>query len=128
LDKTARVWNARTGQPLTEPLAHQESVMAASFSPDGARVVTASWDKTVRVWDARTGKPLTESFAHQGQVMAASFSPDGARIVTASYDKTARLWDLPLDTGSLDNWKRRARCGYFALQDGVLVDNHSPCP
>ena len=28
-------------------------VMSASFSPDGSRIVTASWDRTAKVWDAR---------------------------------------------------------------------------
>jgi hypothetical protein len=46
--KTARVWDASTGKPLTEPLEHREMVTAAAFSPDGARLVTAS-DRTVRV-------------------------------------------------------------------------------
>jgi WD40 repeat protein len=92
-DKTARVWDARTGQPLTEPLWHESLVQSAQFSPDGQRVVTASNDKTARVWNARTGQPLTEPLHHQGLVFFAKFSPDGERVVTASYDKTARVWD-----------------------------------
>ncbi len=67
--------------------------MAASFSPDGRRIVTASDDKTARVWDAESGKPVGEPMRHEGLVRAASFSPDGRRIVTASDDKTARVWD-----------------------------------
>jgi hypothetical protein len=73
-------------------------VWAASFSPDGSRIVTASSDTTARVWDARTGEPLAKPFQHQGRVSAASFSPDGSRIVTASFDKTARVWDAPAYT------------------------------
>jgi hypothetical protein len=27
-------------------------VISATFSPDGSRIVTASWDKSARIWDA----------------------------------------------------------------------------
>ena len=64
----------------------------AAFSPDGARILTASGDNTAKLWDAASGK-LIASFDHQGTVRWAAFSPDGARILTASWDKTAKLWD-----------------------------------
>ena len=38
---------------------------SAQFSPDGQRVVTASWDNTARVWDAATGKPMAEPMKHR---------------------------------------------------------------
>jgi CHAT domain/WD domain, G-beta repeat len=93
-------WEAKRHLPLTHPLEHQAEVQSAAFSPDGARVVTASGDlltasgdKAARVWDATTGKPLTSLLEHQAAVVSAAFSPDGARVVTASVDKTARVWD-----------------------------------
>jgi WD40 repeat protein/serine/threonine protein kinase len=91
-DNTARVWDARTGQPVTEPLRHEGDVSSAEFSPDGLRIVTASSDKTARVWDARSGRPLTQ-LRHDSQVRSARFSPDGQRVVTTSSDNTARVWD-----------------------------------
>ncbi|HEX4420606.1 MAG TPA: hypothetical protein VH165_21975, partial [Kofleriaceae bacterium] len=128
VDNTARVWDARTGKPLTAPLAHQDAVRSAAFSPDGTRLVTASSDNTARVWDARTGQPLTDPLVHQSSVNDAAFSPDGTRVVTASLDHTARVWSLPMDGAPLADWQQRARCDPFALDQGILVDNHARCP
>src|SRR5262249_44909685 len=61
---TARVWDAESGKPVGEPMRHEGRVTSASFSPDGRRVVTASWDKTVQVWDAESGKRLGEPLRH----------------------------------------------------------------
>jgi hypothetical protein len=68
-------------------------ISSASFSPDGAWVVTASFDGTAKVWDARSGALALTCKGHTGQVRSASFSSDGTQIVTASYDKTAKVWD-----------------------------------
>jgi WD40 repeat protein len=77
---------------LISSFAHQDGVYDAAFSPDGARILTASADKTAKLWDTVSGK-LIASFAHQDRVGNVAFSPDGARILTTSWDKTAKLWD-----------------------------------
>ena len=63
-----------------------------AFSPDGARILTASGDNRAKLWDAASGK-LIASFDHQDTVPWAGFSPDGTRILTVSWDKTATVWD-----------------------------------
>lgn len=30
---------------------HTDFVNSASFSPDGRKIVSASWDKTIRIWE-----------------------------------------------------------------------------
>ena len=72
---------------------HGTSVNSAVFSPDGARVLTASYDNTARLWDAASGQELRVLRGHEHQVNSAVFSPDGARVLTASDGNTARLWD-----------------------------------
>ena len=37
---------------------------SAAFSPDGSRVVTASYDNTARLWDAMTGAALATLSGH----------------------------------------------------------------
>ena len=37
---------------------------SAAFSPDGSRIVTASYDKTARVWDAATDKRIAILIGH----------------------------------------------------------------
>ncbi|HKD70024.1 MAG TPA: TIR domain-containing protein [Candidatus Binataceae bacterium] len=92
-DKTARIWDARSGKTLLVLRGHTGPVNSAVFSPDGRRVLTASGDQTARVWDALSGESLAVMRGHQDSVVTALFSPDGRRVVTASWDKTARVWD-----------------------------------
>ncbi len=72
---------------------HPNAVLA-SFSPDGSRIVTGSYDGTAKVWDAKSGAVVLTLKGHTpAQVHSASFSPDGSRIVTGSDDNTAKVWD-----------------------------------
>ena len=92
-DKTARVWDARTGHEFTVLSGHLDTVSSAAYSPDGARIVTASDDKPHES-GMRAQAPCCACLpATAGYLYHAAFSPDGTRIVTASDDKTARIWD-----------------------------------
>ena len=72
---------------------HGEWVMSAAYSPDGQRIVTASWDYTAKVWEADTGKELMNLISHNGPVYSTAWSLDGQQIVTGSYDQTVKVWD-----------------------------------
>src|SRR5262249_4875120 len=51
-DKTARVWDSATGEPITPPLRHPGGVSIAAVSPDGRRVATAGEGEgsMLRLW------------------------------------------------------------------------------
>jgi hypothetical protein len=76
-----RAWQAQRERAVLT--GHTGSVASAVFSPDGARVLTASADNTARLWEAASGRLLVTLEGHQGPVSNAVFSPDGARVLTA---------------------------------------------
>lgn len=93
-DRSARIWDARTGKLLLTLGGHQGMLTSVSYSPDGTRALTTSVDHTARLWDARSGILLYELLGHSDAIEAGSFSPDGTRVITAGHDKTARVWDV----------------------------------
>ena len=110
-DRTARLWDAASGEQLLLLSGHTAPLRDAVFSPDGRHILTASDDKTARLWDAASGEQLQVLRGHTGTVIHPVFSPDGQRILTSSRDDlTARLWDAhatPLDAQL--QWARAAQ-------------------
>jgi WD40 repeat protein/tRNA A-37 threonylcarbamoyl transferase component Bud32 len=98
-DKTARVWNTTTGEPVGQPLEHQDIVWDVTFSPNGSVALTGSGDGTARLWDTATGRPLGAPLTHRRPVVTVAFSPDGRTALTGSEDQTARLWDVATGRG-----------------------------
>jgi WD40 repeat protein len=65
-DRTAKVWDVRTGAELLTLKGDMPEVISG---PDGPRMLPT------------------------GEVFCAGFSPDGTRILTAGFDGTAKVWD-----------------------------------
>ena len=80
-------------------LNHSHKISQATFSSDGTRVATASWDCVARIWDVQTGQLIYILEGHTGIVYSVAFNHDGTKVVTASGDNTAKIWNA--ETGQL---------------------------
>lgn len=76
---------------------HARGILAATWSRDGGRIVTGSWDGDAIVWAADGGGIWKVLKGHAQAVGAVAVSRDGRRVVTGSRDGRAALWDLDQD-------------------------------
>lgn len=100
-----KLWDLETHLPIKREFkdsnrktpfdqGHTEGVLSITFSKDGRRLLTSSYDKTARLWDLESGHQLRRFWGHNWWVWDASFSSDERRIVTASQDGTAVIWSV----------------------------------
>jgi WD40 repeat protein len=81
------VWEVATGKELVTYREHDNSVFAATTSPDGRVAATGGFHGEIRVWELATGAPITRPDG-KPQVLASTgaptwavgFSADGQRI------------------------------------------------
>ena len=88
-DRTARLWDVSTGQPIRSFVGHDRWVESVAFSPDGRFVLTGSLDTTTRIWDAETGKELARLIVFENGGWAV-VDPEG-RFDTSDLDGGAPL-------------------------------------
>lgn len=79
--------------------AHDGVVTSVAFSPDGERLVSASFDGAIREWSFE-GEPIREIAAGLTPVSSVRYSPDGRSIASGQTSGTVHVWregQPPLD-------------------------------
>ena len=81
-DKTARVWDLRTGK-LQATLEHSNVVQSVAISPDGRFALTGAGslifglgDNAAMLWSLETNQQVRSFLGHTGPVKAVAFVPD----------------------------------------------------
>jgi len=97
-DGLLRVWRAAGAASIAAPIAtlrsHGPATHDLSFSRDGKRLLSASFDGTAQIWDLEHPVDPVILRGHEDWVVKGGFDSTGTRVVTASYDGTARVWQL----------------------------------
>jgi WD40 repeat protein len=75
-------------------IGHTDLVTATTFTPDGRRLVSGSWDNTIKVWNVEHAMEEAALRGHTLSVWSLATSGDGRLLASGSGDFTAKLWSL----------------------------------
>ena len=106
------------GDAPTENPANATSIV---FSPDGAILVSGSYDATIRLWDIGTGEQLEILEGHTYSITGVAVSPDGTTIASGSFDGTVLLWKFPVVMADTEVLGDLNGDGVVNVQDVVLI-------
>jgi WD40 repeat protein/tRNA A-37 threonylcarbamoyl transferase component Bud32 len=97
---TARLWDARSGKPLCDPIDHKHIVTSVAFSPDGKYFLTGTGhplggEGEATLWHSDTRKPALAPIALTGGAIAVAFAPHGRSfaVATCGNSSSAQLYD-----------------------------------
>lgn len=93
-DRTVRLWNLNTLDPVRTYSRLSDFVTSVRFSPDGSQIASATLDGEIRIMSAASQRNFRRLRGHRDSVTGLTFAPSGNLLASASADGTIRLWDL----------------------------------
>jgi WD40 repeat protein len=110
-DGTVRAWDARTPWYGGQVVRATRAAYVASYSPDDARIASASYDGRIQVWNADTLELEASWQAHPDgkSCHALGWTADGKQLFSGSWEPVVRLWDV----------ETRAEVAAFEQPDGT---------
>ncbi|MEO0986592.1 MAG: TIR domain-containing protein [Cyanobacteria bacterium J06639_14] len=88
---SVKIWSVE-GYELERLEGHGSRITDASFSADGQRLASTSFDGTIRLWQPAPNPLYQIIDGHDDIVSSLRFAPDGQTLASSSYDGTIRLW------------------------------------
>jgi WD40 repeat protein len=106
-----RLWEAHTGNRLSDLTEHEKAITALAFSPQNTALASADQNNVI-LRQVPTGKPLYWLPNPGLPVHALAFSPDGTLLVTG-----AQGWDA-------DSSSNRGIIVFWDVETGEVVDRY----
>ncbi len=100
--RAAQVWDVATGKLRFQARVTGSggAVVAAAFSPDGARLAVSAGDGPMDLWEVSGGKHLDTLLGRRAQGIQVAFAPDGKTLASIGPDYRIQRWTadgMPLD-------------------------------
>jgi WD40 repeat protein/beta-lactamase regulating signal transducer with metallopeptidase domain len=98
-DRTVRLWDPASGEPLRVFPEQPAIANGVAFSPDGKTLAAAVGDRRtddpgfVKLWDVETGQERATLTGFRLAASKVAYSPDGRLLAASSHDGTIKLWD-----------------------------------
>lgn len=96
-------------------IGHNKPVKEALFSPDGALIISLSFDRHAKVWDTETGACISRLKHRRVPYCAAMNGKDS--ILTGSADGTIMQWDLRNGKAELEYFEHSSPVNSIAFLD-----------
>ena len=74
-----------------------DKVSSVSWSPDGDKIVSGTYDSKIYVHNVKSGQLIDTLKIARGPVYSVSISSDGSKIVAGTAGDTLHVWDMPFD-------------------------------
>ncbi len=90
-----RLYDAATGNLVSEDASFNNNIHEACFTPDGALLLVSAYDGRARSFVMKDGELGAKQLLHHNgtaNVYALGLNARGDRLVTASGDKTIKIW------------------------------------
>lgn len=91
-DRSARLWDLRSGKCARLLPNHAQGVSCLAVSPDGSMLVSGTLDGGVRMWDIGKAEPLSAFQAHEGSTLSVACSRAGQLVASGGADCCLCLW------------------------------------
>ena len=122
-DKTARLWDLRTGKCVRTMEGHTDSVFSVDMDPHCRTAVSGSADTNVRLWDLGSGRCSATFEGHPGcSVYDVVMHEYGSSFLSSGKDFTVNAWAVGSSEASMRaDMKASSRpdngCSLFANKD-----------
>jgi len=93
MDRTARIWNSQTGEPLAI-ITLEDIPSSVCVNPDAASCAVTLADNSVTICSLKTLKKATHFPTGQsGEHLWGVFTRDGSRLITGTSQEILKVWD-----------------------------------